>query len=360
LLAVWRRTIRSWADGKGGIMQPDVEHLHHRLSRAGLSTQRVATSLYVLNGGFVVVGLLIMLFQSHAVGIFLIALLAGVYVLMRQLAVIELRETGRALLMGLKRPTHTTVKALVHPVWDMAALAGALALIMWFIEGQRGDFWHVWFLELPVWVTPTFSLLAMSRTYITYWPRARLRDMLMVLFWLETGIAFSLSLALLIEPSGGLDWVLRAVLLAGVSHPLILGSRLFYRCVEELMFWLRRPVDAGDLERVLLYGSGLRAQLFLRDRAIQTGKHCDRRQILGFVDDEKSLHYQWIYGFLVLGGLKELPHLIERKKAQRVIIVSELLPENRAELQAIASQHGICLSEWLPEEHPVSTRPSSH
>jgi len=36
-----------------------------------------------------------MLFQSHASGIFLIALLAGVYVLMRQLAVIELRETGR-------------------------------------------------------------------------------------------------------------------------------------------------------------------------------------------------------------------------------------------------------------------------
>ena len=75
----------------------------------------MATFLYLLNGGLVVFGLLIMLFQSHAAGIFLIALLAGVYVLMRQLAVIELRETGRALLMGLRRPTHSTFKALAYP-----------------------------------------------------------------------------------------------------------------------------------------------------------------------------------------------------------------------------------------------------
>ena len=87
LLAIWRRSVRSWVNGKNagakrGIMQADVEHLHHRLTKSGLSAKRVATFLYMLNGGLVIFGLLIMLFQSHAAGIFLIVLLAGVYVLM--------------------------------------------------------------------------------------------------------------------------------------------------------------------------------------------------------------------------------------------------------------------------------------
>lgn len=360
LLAIWRRTVRSWVSGnnggtKRGIMQPDVEHLHHRLIKSGFSTQRVATFLYVLNGGLVTVGLLIMLFQSHASGIFLIALLAGVYVLMRQLAVIELRETGRALLMGLRRPTHSTFKSLSYPVWDMVWLAGSLALIMWVIEGQRVEFWHTWFVDLPVWVTPTFSLLALSRTYVTYWQRARLRDVLMVLFWLQTGILFSLGLALVIDPAGGSKWVLRAILVAGISHPVILASRLFYRCLEELVLWLKRQGDViGESERVLLYGAGVRGQLFLKDRAMQTTRVPDNRTIMGFIDDEKALYFQWVYGFLVLGGLAELPHLIEQHKIKRIIIVSELLPESRVAVQEIAVKTGTQLSEWYPEEHRIS------
>jgi UDP-N-acetylmuramyl pentapeptide phosphotransferase/UDP-N-acetylglucosamine-1-phosphate transferase len=359
LLAIWRRSVRSWVNGKGavarrGIMQPDVDHIHHRLAQSGLSAKRVATFLYLLNGGLVFFGLSIMLFQSHAAGIFLIALLAGVYVLMRQLAVIELRETGSALLMGLRRPTHSTFKALAYPAWDMAWLAGSLALIMWFVEGQRVDFWHTWFVDLPIWVTPTFSLLALSRTYVTYWPRARLRDVLMVLFLLLTGIIFSLGLALIIDPAAGSTWLLRAVLVAGISHPVIVISRLIDRCIEELVLWLKRQGDmSGNIERVVLYGAGVRAQLFLKDRAMTISKKTDGRQILGFIDDEKGLHFQWVYGFLVLGGLKELPLLIERQKVSRVIIVSDLLPESRVAIREITTRSGIKLSEWQPEEHEM-------
>ncbi len=354
LLAIWRRSVRSFMGAKGGIMQPDVDHLHHRLSKSGLNTQQVATFLYVINGGLVTVGLMLTLFQSHAAGIFLIALLAGVYVLMRQLAVIELRETGRALMMGLHRPTHTTFKALFYPVWDMTWLSGSLALIMWLYEGLRVDFWHTWFVDLPVWVTPTFSMLALSRTYITFWPRARLRDVLMVLFWLQTGIILSLGLALLIDPAHAIRWVLRAFLVAGISHPVILASRLFYRSLEEMVLWLKRQNDPEETERVLLYGAGTRAQLFLKDRAMRIGKKFDGRLILGFIDDQKAIHYQWVYGMLVLGGLKELPGLIERRKVNRIIIVSELTKENWGAVQEIAAKHSIHLSEWCPGEHAVS------
>lgn len=360
MLAVWRRSVRKWQDDanatgiKRGIMQPDVDHLHHRLLQSGLSTQRVATFLFVVNGGFVLVGLLITLFQSHATGIFLIALLAGVYVLMRHLAIIELRETGRALLTGLRRPTHSTYKALGYPLADMIWLSGSLALVMWEIEGQRGDFWHTWFLDLPIWVTPTFSMLAVSSVYITYWPRARLKDVITLILWLESGMILSLGLALVIDPEDSPKWLIRAVVMGGICHPMILASRLVYRVIEELVYWIRRQgTSTGESTRVLLYGAGSRAQLFLKDRAIRSSKVFDGRVIVGFIDDEQTLHYQWVYGQIVLGGLKELPQIVARRKINQIIIVAELAPEKRLSIQETAAQMGIELFEWCPQEHNV-------
>ncbi|HEY1662558.1 MAG TPA: hypothetical protein VGI03_09085 [Verrucomicrobiae bacterium] len=365
MLAIWRRSVRKWVDDKTsgvkrGIMQPDLEHLHHRLKVTGLSAGRVAMYLCALNVGLVIVGLLIVLFESRAAGIFLIALLAGVYVLMRHLAVIELRETGKALLMGLRRPTHSALKALAYPIGDMIWLAGSLALIMWAVEDQRIDFWHTWFLDLPVWVTPTFSLLAISRTYVIYWPRSRLRDVLGVVFWLQTGIFFSLGLALLIDPSQSYRWFLRALLMAAISYPAIIVSRLIYRSIEELTLWIRGQSERDvEIERVLLYGAGARAQLFLKDRVTKNAKKSDRRAIVGLTDDEKALHYQWVYGYLVLGGIKELPYLISKYKIGRIIIIADLLPENRNLVSEIAVRGKIHLSEWVPEEHEIDLTASA-
>jgi UDP-N-acetylmuramyl pentapeptide phosphotransferase/UDP-N-acetylglucosamine-1-phosphate transferase len=167
LLAIWRRSVRRFVLGgqtdgsrkSGGIMAADVEHLHHRLVKSGLSTRRVAIVLCVTNAVLVVFGLLLTTFQSHASGIFLLALLAFVYVLLRHMAVIDLRETGRVLLTGLRRPTHSLPKALTYPLWDAFCLGGALALAMRVFEPAQEGFWHSWFLDLPIWVTPTFCLL---------------------------------------------------------------------------------------------------------------------------------------------------------------------------------------------------------
>ena len=81
-LAVWRRVARKFLEQDGGsaVFGADIDHLHHRLLKTGLSQRRVAALLYA--GSFVLVGvaLLAMLFTSSALGIYMIAFVVGVYI----------------------------------------------------------------------------------------------------------------------------------------------------------------------------------------------------------------------------------------------------------------------------------------
>jgi UDP-GlcNAc:undecaprenyl-phosphate GlcNAc-1-phosphate transferase len=366
LLAIWRRSARMWLSGDGsgkrrGIMQPDLDHLHHRLVKAGISTRRVALLLCFGNLALVMFGLLITMFRSHASGIFLVAFLAGAYIVVRHLSLIELRDTGTALLGGIQRPTHATVKALAGPIWDMVWMAGAVAVCMRLIEQPTENFWHRWFLDLPVWVTPTFSLLAISNSYVTVWSRARMRDLLKLAITLQLGLLISLGIALLIDPYRGIQkWILWTLVTAAFCHPAMLASRVMYRLIEELVNWTKsqsEPVVEGS--RVLLYGAGGRCRLFLRERAFQSLGSSDNRQIVGVVDDETSLHFQYVYGYRVLGGGKDLPRLVAAHKINGVIITALLDQEARAALQALATLHGLQITEWRCQEETVPPPPIS-
>jgi len=360
LLAIWRRSVRrvlgTQESGRkeqgAGIMQADMEHLHHRLLKSGLSTRRVATILCIMNGGFVGFGLLMATFQSHAYGIFLLALLAAVYLLLRHMAVIELRDTGKMLLTGLRRPTHSQLKALAYPVWDMVCLSGALAIAMWMFEPPKVSFWHDWFVDLPVWVTPTFSLLALSRTYVTVWTRARVLDVLLLLFTLVTGLLLSLGVALLIDPYNASIWLFRTLVIGAIGHGGIVSARVFYRCVEETVLFLKSGADP-NVERVLLYGAGERCQLFLRLRGINDSLRLDDRAVVGLIDDEPTLHFNWVYGHRVLGGLRDLPQLIPRHHITGIVITANLKPEARDAVRKLAMQHRLHLSEWCLESRDL-------
>jgi len=110
------------------------------------------------------------------------------------------------------------------------------------------------------------------------------------------GILLSLGLALVIDPETGKVDCPRG---ADRRHQssVIIASRLIYRCIEEAVLWLRRQDEnPNQLERVLLYGAGTRAQLFLKDRALKISKKMDKRHLVGFIDDEKALHFQWFMG----------------------------------------------------------------
>jgi UDP-GlcNAc:undecaprenyl-phosphate GlcNAc-1-phosphate transferase len=363
MLAVWRRSVRQmWmpadpnARRKKGIMQPDLDHLHHRLLKGGLSTRRVAIVLCIGNAGLVIFGLLATTFESHAAGIFLIALLVGAYILMRHLAIIELRDTGAALMRGLRRPTPITFKALGYPAWDMLAMAGAIAIAKWFSDDYSPTFWYDWFLSLPVWLTPTFGLLAISKTYVTIWSRARMRDVLILILTLQTGLVLSLGLALLINPYDEVQrWLLYTLVIFGFGHPAIVGLRIAYRVAEELMSWSRsKEKPKADSKRVVLYGAGAKCCLLLRQLGFSGTENINDRIIVGLIDDDVSLHACWVYGNLVLGGSKDLPQLISKHHLSGIVLTADLNVESRAAVRVMAREHGLELSEWVSGEQMIN------
>jgi len=283
-------------------------------------------------------------------------LLSGVYVLMRHLAVLELRETGKAILSGLRRPGHPTLKALAYPIWDMLWMAGAVGFVMWTVEAvPRLGFWKAWFLDLPVWVTPTFSLLALSRVYEIVWSRARGRDVFLLVLMLQLGLLLSLGIALLIDPLALQTWFFRTLLLGALSHPAMISVRVIYRVIEELVIWWRIQTEQRqDDNRILLYGAGGRCQLFLRERSFSNSSSFDARAILGLIDDDLTLHGRWVYGYMVLGGSKDLPKIIARDHITGIIITAMLSSESQAVVEELARQPGIQLSEWRFEELQLS------
>lgn len=361
LLAVWRRGVRrllaSGSDEPGkkpGVMSADLDHIHHRLLRAGLSTRRVAMVLYLSNAVLVAVGLLLTIYRSYAAGILLLAFVAGVFVLMRNLAVIELRDTGDFLLRGLARPSPASVKALFAPMWDMCWLAVGLALAMRLGGASGPGFWRTWFLDLPVWATPTVSLLAWSRCYLTFWTRARVLDALLLLEMLLVGLGVSLAIALLIDPASIRGTLFRALIVGAVSHPPIFGLRILFRAVQEATVYLRNKSErSSSAERAVLYGAGRRCQLFLKECALRAPVATSGRTVLGLIDDDPALRGQWVYGYPVLGGGEDLARIISRHRLTRIVLMAELEAERMAKLEALVREHGLRLSEWRCGEHEI-------
>jgi FlaA1/EpsC-like NDP-sugar epimerase len=102
----------------------------------------------------------------------------------------------------------------------------------------------------------------------------------------------------------------------------------------------------AEHERVVLYGAGGRCQLFLKEHGFNSASNFDGQLIVGLIDDEPTLHFKWVYGHMVLGGLKDLPHLITQHRIAGIIITAGLNPESRSVVRELAVQHGIRLSEW--------------
>jgi hypothetical protein len=97
------------------------------------------------------------------------------------------------------------------------------------------------------------NALVVFESYQVVWSRVQAKDVFKLALALWLGLAVSVAMALLLDPSRTIQIGWWGLLVGSVSHLAIVSSRLFYRGVEEIVPWLlRRKREKAMGKRVLL------------------------------------------------------------------------------------------------------------
>ena len=359
LLAIWRRTVRAMlpqsvveVGRRVRVMQPDKEHLHHRLLRATANQRVAAWILYGFSAVLVAVGLAGTVLKNRAPGLFLIAFIVAIIVIVRHLARVELWDTGRL----LSHERTTIRQSLVVPLSiavDIAALCAAWFFTRWALGLPLSR--TAMLSDLPMRIVPVFIFLVAAKTYWRVWSRAQMRDFALLGVTVLAGTSVG----------AGLAWIFGDV----EEHPihslairslfsifLIVGVRLLRDSLQGVMQVLERKVllEKPETARIFVYGGGVRFRSYMREMLIRSG-HNDR-VIVGIIDDDLLLKGRIIAGFPVLGELNELKDLVSQYRVDALVITCVLRPEKQAQVVQLAEELGVLAFVWACEEKPLSTR----
>ncbi len=359
MLAIWRRSLRKFwpkayapAQRPGGVMTADAEHIHHRFLRMGMKQHQVAIALYLINGALVFVGLLSVMFKTQAAAIYIVGFMAWSYLVFRHLARVEMYDTGRAIIYGIRRPARRQIVAIIYIVVDVGCLLLALvgSWVLTDFAVWEGNARTQLLRMVPIWVVPTFIAMGVSRMYSRVWSRAQMVDYLYLSLAIMAGTLASLGLEATSEGGISRAMLVHAAVFGLVAQFLVSGVRISFRGTRELMARLHHSEAFGpdvEAEKILLYGAGARCMLFLNDAGWSYLDSHLPRKVVGLVDDDPNMRRRLVYGHKVLGHGVDLPRLIEQYEVKRVVITTDKLsPETLDELQEICRAARVSLVEW--------------
>lgn len=353
MLAIWRRSVRSLLshgqqEGEGDfrqVMQPDCEHLHHRLMKH-MSQRGTAIALYGVSLALVVLGLGCTLQKGRAPGLYLFAFFLAVFVVVRHLASVELWDTGR-LLSGKRGTMRQGLLVPAYLVVDVVFLC--LAWILARMELGAPISRNALLTDLPRSVVPVFAMLVVVRTYWRVWSRAQIREFVLLAVAVLSGSLMGAGLRWLF--SDNLQDVLRFALLFGLfSLVPIVAIRIWRDTITGMTQLLERNIllAQDDTLRILAYGGGLRFSGYLKEMGRRSGNN--DRVILGVIDDDINLQGRIVAGYKVVGTPQDVPRLARDWKLDGVIITCDLTPEKLAEVTHEFSNLGLSVALWRLEE----------
>lgn len=359
LLAIWRRSIRkilSEKDSLVKVMQPDKEHLHHRLMEMGLKQHHVALVLYAVNVAIVLSGLIYIFATNISTGFFLIIFVITVYLLVKHVIQIELWETGRIFANSYKNISITRSNLIFYPLFDLLWLSLSFTLALFIVSDGQLPYrsMGMWASDLPPQLMPTFLLLFLTHSYNKVWRNSFFKDYLFLTFAIFTGCILSLALESILN--GGLNFIIvnRALLFCLFSFIGILGIRIPHHFIREWSISATNPsANSSPIVNILLYGAGVRGGLYIRERYLLYSDELGSKNIIGFIDDDKALRKQYIYGKVVLGDSDDIKQLVLDNKIDEVVITTFLSGESYQTLVNTAQELGFNVSDWRAYSTPA-------
>ena len=348
-LAILRRSLRALINrydkkGAGGVMEPDKDHLHHRLLVRSKGIQKKAVySLYGVSLALVAVGSLLVLWRRASSAIFLLAFMLGTIVLVRHMVRVELWDAGRLLSRGLSATKPRRIIAPLYMIIDvlLMALAFFLAERLLRIPLSRYEFLNF----LPLYIAPTFVLLVITQTYRKVWSRALVRDYLVLGVVIAGGGIITEGLRTLLEMKF-IDSCSPVLLYCLLLLALLPGVRLARVGLDDVFAWIEdlRLKDTKDSCRVLVYGGGNRFRSYLRNLTKKSGEN--KECVIGLVDEDINLRGTIGCGHTVLGTLSDLRAILHWKRPDRIVFCADPSPLARQIVLQLAAKSDIPVYEY--------------
>ena len=356
MLAVWRRTVSGMIRRKRGekptgktwcIFQGDVDHLHHRLARAGLSQSKVAMLLYAINAICVVLGLLLLWHNSRTAGAFLILFVIAVYVTIKRLVRTELWTSSLALANGLTRPSGKSLHYFLFPLADAVLLCLIFIFSVNLINPNISDVRSYCFERMPFYVGIPLLVLLLSNNYNKIWAYARIADYFIFVAALLGGLIATIGSISILDGDTSQYQLQQALIYFGGASIFMLGYRLMPRLVFDVATSLQS--EGKNYCNILIYGANYRTVLLINELAYELIHHQNNRTVVGIIDDKRAFHGNTVYGKKVLGGTDDLPQILRDKNIQEIITTVPLAEQSQLKLTNIARTAGIRLAEWRME-----------
>ncbi len=359
-LAILRRSIRAVLsrennrdEGNTHVMQADTDHLHHRILRKFVSQRKAAFALYALAAFLVFVGFGALALRDRAAGLFIVAFVVGVVIVVRDMRRIELWDAGR--LLNAVAHDHTSSArrrraALAVPFY--VAADTLLLVVTWFLTSLLLSLpitqtaCHT---DLPLHVAPVFFALVFFRAYATVWSRARISNYVRLAVAVVSGVLACDAITILLGYPHSHMTAFTA-LYAQNAFLALVALRFVRPILRDIFYALdsARLADDPATSRILVYGAGLRYSSFRRE--LVRGASRNSRVIVGLIDDDLLLHGHYIGGIRVFGGLSSAKVAVRALRADTAVIACQLTPARLELARKVFADAGLRVMLWSFEE----------
>ena len=361
-LAILRRMVRGLlarrksAKGDGGVMTADSDHLHHRILRRVVSQRKAAWAMYFMAIFFVAVGLGGVMLSNRAAGLFILAFVVAVVVVVRDMVRVELWDAG-SLASNIARETDYHQVRRRHLLYvpllvtsDLIALAvtWVLASLLVRLPITLDSIRH----SLPLLMVPTFIGIVAAKGYRTVWGRAQVSNYVRLIAAIFVGTAVGVALTVFLGFPRD-RFISLAFLFAAMSSLALAAVRMLRELVRDAFYAVDRVriASSPDVSRILVYGGGIRFRAFRRELVRASGS--SRRIIMGIVDDDFLIKNQFIGGTRIFGRASDAAAIIKELQIDTVVIACKLSPEKLARRAAFFKSLGVKVTLWSCEETPL-------
>ena len=356
MLAIWRRIFRKYVqkDPNSDIMKGDHDHLHHRILKQSGSTRKTAYIMYLLSLTISIFAMLGAFLESHIPALTFVLLLLALFVMIRY-SNIELFDTLTSVATGFHRPHRNFVLTALHPLLD----AIIVFVSFWISRIVCKNFLPdpasgLWILSH---ITPFILFLCFSGIYRTFWLRVGIIQYyklirLLIIAGITGYIINSLICIYGFDMNKSEMWKVGGfyIIFMLFTVALILSERFLIHYYESFGYrrlFISNQGKKSDLPKVLIYGGGIFARLYITSQYCDFKKERQNVKIIGIMDDDKALSKLNVYGFDVVGTVDDLQNIFDRYKFNIIVITCDADDNVLQKLKDFCQTNNVSLQNFI-------------